>query len=161
MSSASCGVVESLSLMAIRCNPTRLLSDIQIASLADAARACDVLHAKGTKVVIITSMSLPERPNELVLFASRVADGNEAQRLQLVFPKLDKYFTGTGDLFSALVMARMSIDASDVAGACEYAVAGVQAVLARTVRDNSDELRLIQSRFDIVDPPIVIRAQLL
>eukprot|EP01001_Neometanema_parovale_P001891 NODE_12250_length_518_cov_40.131646_g11961_i0.p1 GENE.NODE_12250_length_518_cov_40.131646_g11961_i0~~NODE_12250_length_518_cov_40.131646_g11961_i0.p1 ORF type:complete len:104 (-),score=11.23 NODE_12250_length_518_cov_40.131646_g11961_i0:121-432(-) len=90
-------------------------------------------------------------------------------------PKLDGYFTGTGDLFSALVLGWSTHEPS-FRLACEKAVAALQAVLFNTTQHYREvggeskeksqkiaarELRLIQSKNDIENPVVKIPSTLL
>jgi hypothetical protein len=95
----------------------QLLSGVAIRSLADAGRACDVLHSRGPRVVLLTSCSVEEgggAPGEggkLRLIVSSAAahaagEGGEsggggaavaARRHQIEVPKLAHSFTGTGE----------------------------------------------------------------
>lgn len=101
------------------------LSETKINSLEDACAVTKKLHSFGSPNVIITTLSLPlnEIPAEILLDSSSeeslycftsqtLSDGTVEQHL-ISFPTFPGYFTGTGDLFSSLVVARLqeSIDA--------------------------------------------------
>ena len=66
----------------------------------------DILHNKGTKTVIISSTEIGQE-NTLVLLASSKSD-NDIKRARLSMPKIDAIFTGTGDLFSSMLLAWMT-----------------------------------------------------
>jgi len=72
---------------------------------------------------------------------------------------MDKYFTGTGDLFTALLLAHLCHDPDSLAAVCERAVSAILAVLTRTAAAGSWELRLIQSKRDIEQPVITVHAE--
>lgn len=80
-------------------------------------------------------------------------------------------FTGAGDLFAALFLAH-STTKSSFCEAFEFTIATLQSVLRNTINAipesvrNSDpvqprqrELKLIQSKFDIENPKILIQAE--
>ncbi|KAI8814727.1 pyridoxal kinase-like protein, partial [Cladochytrium replicatum] len=146
------------------------LTGVSISTIGNVHKALDILHSKGVPVIVITSTELDELsvspqssgiPDHLIsgalhLIASvRTTDltsppKSSQLRFRISFPKLKAGFTGTGDLFSALTLARLqsqwdaapdeweadtdrALEASVVARACELAVASMQAVLARTM----------------------------
>lgn len=123
-----------------------MLSDIKIDSIESAKLAAKKLHELGAPNVIITSLQLPIKdiPSDIVL-----PDADESSLYCLVsqkdsdqhlisFPTYQGYFTGTGDLFSALVVARWqeelskSPDSPSLAQATLRVVASVNAVTCRT-----------------------------
>jgi pyridoxine kinase len=74
-------------------------------------RAIRVLHKK-YKVphVVITSVSLeaPDHPpSHLSVVGSSMTSDGEARLFKIVFPAIDCYFSGTGDMFAALMVVRM------------------------------------------------------
>jgi len=135
------------------------LTDMRITSDADALQAIDKLHQVGPKVVIITSFEFGDRSFVSLLGSIRNDDGKTSRRFKMQVPRFDRSFTGTGDLFAALLLAWYSID-GDVVRACEKAVNSLQAVLSKTVKAASGELLLIQSKHEIETPPNIYRAQL-
>ena len=123
-----------------------LLSGRAVASEADAAAACAALHARGPRVVVVTSLDLAaDHPNHVAMLASAVDDGGEGgggagavavRQWRLLLPKVEAmHFTGTGDLMAALLLAwtHRHPGADGVAIAMEKAGATMQAVLKRTV----------------------------
>ena len=137
-----------------------LLTKRAIASEADAAAACESLHARGPHTVVITSLRLASEPNQVLMFASRHHAGVTRQwRLRL--PALAQEFTGTGDLTAALLLAwSHQLDEPWRLGeVLEKVAASVQAVLQRTQRAGRSELCLVQSQREIVEPRVVLRAE--
>ena len=163
------------------------LSGVTITDRASALAACDVLHSKGVRTVLVTSAtySVPaldssgaEGSDARVL---RVLGSRDGTAFEIDVASVDGSYTGTGDMVAALTLAwlhRSTADAptapaapaapapgatasapapareaeeGDLALAMENAVATVQAVIARTPA--GAELRLVESRFDIMDPP--------
>eukprot|EP00898_Chlorokybus_atmophyticus_P001943 jgi/Chlat1/274/Chrsp1S03166 len=128
----------------------------------DAFKACDQLHGMGPEKVVITSLEVDDEL--LVLGSSASSEG--VQRFRIRIPKLPAYFTGTGDLFAALLLAHNERH-KDFAHAVELTVASMQ----RTVEHNSGqlrppsgppaELRLIQSRDDLLHPVAKARAEII
>lgn len=117
--------------------------------------------AESDEITLIASTTLPQ------------ANSSPA-KLKVRIPKLPAYFTGTGDLLAALLLAWLHRYPDNVALAIETAVAGLQGVLQATAaacgpsamstgRSASvfaaRELMLVQNQQHIVEPRIEIRAE--
>ncbi|KAJ3074883.1 hypothetical protein HDU98_009953 [Podochytrium sp. JEL0797] len=99
--------------------------------------ALSKLHALGPECVVITSVDFDASSPTLALFASHLPSKT---LFSIEFPKLEGSFTGTGDLFAALLLARigsttagMRIDKESLVEACEMAVATMHHVLNETI----------------------------
>ena len=133
-----------------------LLTGLTIRTEADASRVCDVLHARGPRVVVLTSVDYGGDGGSgsdggsggsgdsggsggqahVVLFASQRGEGGAdapSTQFRLNVPRLPGNFTGTGDLLAALLLAWVHRHPNDLQLAVEKATATVQAVLKRTV----------------------------
>lgn len=146
------------------------LTGRQIGSEADALAACAALHTRGPHTVVITSCHLPGWDDYVTVLASTTQPQIEggAQQLRLRVPRVHAYFTGTGDLFTALLLGWMHRHPGDLQTALERAVGGLQAVLRDTVQQCGEaaaiakertaevsaarELRLIQNQHAIQEP---------
>ena len=82
-------------------------------------------------------------------------------------PKLPLAFVGTGDLFTALTTAWLKLTNGDLPTTLEKVIASMQAVLKRTQAHTlkfdkpsakEKELKLIQSKRDIEEPNVHIKA---
>lgn len=92
-----------------------------------------------------------------------------AEQFKIIIPKIPAYFTGTGDLMTALLLGWSNKYPDNLARAAELAVSSLQAVLQRTINDyrsagfdpktSSLEIRLIQSQEDIRNPNIKFAAE--
>lgn len=72
-------------------------------------------------------------------------------------------FYGTGDAFAAMILAWLT-KLNDLKSACEHTVSAMLHILKRTneSRLNNDELleiKLIQSKTDIEQPEIIVKAE--
>eukprot|EP00271_Cylindrocystis_brebissonii_P008008 TRINITY_DN22012_c0_g1_i1.p1 TRINITY_DN22012_c0_g1~~TRINITY_DN22012_c0_g1_i1.p1 ORF type:complete len:442 (-),score=39.69 TRINITY_DN22012_c0_g1_i1:780-2105(-) len=142
------------------------LTGLSIQSAEGVMKAFDLLHNAGPAKVVITSMELD---GELAIFGSERKEGCQDHQFVIKVPKLASYFTGTGDLTTALLLGWTYKYPDDLARATELTVATLQSVLARTLGDWSRtrvtpsvkqlELRLVQSREDIMNPIIVYHAR--
>ncbi|XP_078617853.1 pyridoxal kinase-like isoform X1 [Branchiostoma floridae x Branchiostoma japonicum] len=147
-----------------------LLTGMSIKTKADAIQAMDMFHEKGVKSVVLSSCEF-DSSSTLVLLGSQI-NGSEKKRIELEMPKLNLNFTGTGDLFTACLVAWVHKHPNDLATACEKTIATMQAVLQRTLdyaqkaagpgnkaTAAQRELRLIQSKKDIEEPSVTLKAK--
>ncbi|KAK3694723.1 Ribokinase-like protein [Podospora appendiculata] len=135
-----------------------LLSGVEIVDMASLSRAIEVMHERyGVPHIVITSVSLthPDHPiSSLSVVGSTMTSDHRARTFKIVFPAIDCYFSGTGDMFAALMVVRMreavwktaglmstaswqsddGVDALDLplAKAAEKVLASMHEVLAKT-----------------------------
>ncbi|KAI7865869.1 Ribokinase-like protein [Spinellus fusiger] len=125
------------------------LAQTIINSLESACDTARILHTMGTPNIIITSLSLPinEVPANIrpitnethalfCLTSQKTASGKVEQHL-IAFPTYPGYFTGTGDMFSALIVARwqeacVNKSESALATAAFKVVCSVNAITLKT-----------------------------
>lgn len=99
-------------------DPNRVLSGINITSLATLAEAITAIHRiYSVPHVIITSvqlfklsqsMSTPNPPEKfLTVIGSTTRSDGSARLFRVDVPALDCFFSGTGDMFAALTVARL------------------------------------------------------
>ncbi|XP_078446111.1 pfkB-like carbohydrate kinase family protein isoform X1 [Wolffia australiana] len=142
------------------------LTGYRISSEKDGFEACRVLHHAGPSKVVITSLNMD---GELFLIGShQKSKSHPPEQFKIVIPKIPAYFTGTGDLMTALLLGWSNKSPDDLASASELAVASLQALLQRTLQDyekvgfdsksSSLEIRLIQSQDDICRPQVRYKA---
>uniref|UniRef100_A0A1L8E055 Pyridoxal kinase n=1 Tax=Nyssomyia neivai TaxID=330878 RepID=A0A1L8E055_9DIPT len=151
-----------------------LLSGKKIQNEADAWAVLDWFHAQGVKTAVISSTTIGA-PDNLTAFLSELPKGGggttKPKRSTLIMPKIGKVnFTGTGDLFAALFLAHTTMKPT-ASEALECTVASLQSVIRNTARHlpskpNPEvnipsvdrELRIIQSKKDIEEPNVTIKA---
>lgn len=93
----------------------RLLSGVAIVDAASLARAIQALHRLyGVPHVVVTSVRLPA--GRLCVAGSSAGSDGAARPFRILFPAIDCYFCGTGDMFGALVAVRMRDAAAAVPG---------------------------------------------
>ncbi|HTX73382.1 MAG TPA: pyridoxal kinase PdxY [Rectinemataceae bacterium] len=132
------------------------LSGIVIDSLDSARSACDLIRAKGPRIVLITG------------FKPRVADAStismfmasEAGYHTISTPELplDPAPHGAGDLCAALFLGRYLVR-RDAVKALELCSNALYSVMLRSQFARSRELKLIESRDDILKPKNRFRAR--
>ncbi|XP_058087322.1 pyridoxal kinase isoform X1 [Magnolia sinica] len=142
------------------------LTGFRINSESDGLKACNLLHATGPSKVVITSVHVED---SFVLIGShQKVNGQPPEQFKILIPKIPAYFTGTGDLMTALLLGWSNKYPDNLDKASELAVSSLQALLQRTVADyrsagfdpqsSSLEIRLIQSLDDIRNPQVNYKA---
>jgi pyridoxine kinase len=153
------------------------LTGIKIMNLADAQHACAALHNMGPSLIFITSLVLQcdngnqqpgimsilasqriQRDNDETTKSNTLIAENEESIWKIDCPILPGVFTGTGDLCAALLLAHTAMLPNNLPMAMERVCHTMYAILERTHQASgasvqSRELRLIQSRHDIENPP--------
>ncbi|KAI1401025.1 Ribokinase-like protein [Hypoxylon fuscum] len=101
-----------------------LLSGVKITDSASLEHAIEVLHRDyGVPHIVITSVSLPlsstssptpspsspseTRPRTMSVVGSSMTSDRKPRLFRISFPVFDCYFSGTGDMFAALMVARL------------------------------------------------------
>lgn len=93
----------------------RLLSGVKITDMASLRNAIGELHSRyRIPHIIITSVNLSPSeqdkyhpPDHLSVVGSSMTSDGRPRLFNIVFPAIDCYFSGTGDMFSALMTVRM------------------------------------------------------
>ncbi|KAG6581217.1 Pyridoxal kinase, partial [Cucurbita argyrosperma subsp. sororia] len=143
------------------------LTGLRIQSERDGREACNILHAAGPARVVITSINMN---GKLLLIGSHQKnEGQAPEQFKIVIPMIPAYFTGTGDLTTALLLGWSNKYPEHLDLAAELAVSSLQAVLHRTMNDyisaghdpksSSLEIRLIQSQDEIRNPQVELKAE--
>lgn len=141
-----------------------LLTGMKIRNEYDAIRAAKMILYRGARIVVLTSVILSGENNVLCLIATMEDEELHGHKIQL--PLVPAQFSGTGDLFAALLMAWLHKD-RDMKVAFEKTLSTVQHVIEETFRNaisvsGADvaltplqaELQIIQSKSYIENPRI-------
>ena len=165
-----------------------LLTGMTISNEEEALNACGNLHEAGPVSVVLTSLDLEEHDaglasdaksdsnrnlnqhhqSHITLLGSTVEPqtGTSKSKFRIVVPRIPSYFTGTGDLCAALLLAWSAKIPNQLGNAAEKAVASLQGVLRRTAAAQAEaeaagktgigcrELRLVQSVDDLLRPEV-------
>ena len=87
---------------------TRLLSDIKITSLATLSEAVAKLHKENRLPhIIITSVRFDPASPTISIIGSTARLDYSPRLFKIDVPAIDCYFSGTGDMFAALTIARL------------------------------------------------------
>lgn len=152
------------------CDLPRILSDVKIIDMTTLTRAIEVIHRRfHVPHIVLTSVSLDDNNDPsyagktLSVVGSSMASDRRPRAFKIRFPALDAYFSGTGDMFAALMVVRMrqavheaggglqetrswlspdGVDALDLplARAAESVLATMHEVLAATVESMKVEV---------------------
>ncbi|KAJ1857241.1 putative pyridoxal kinase [Coemansia sp. RSA 1853] len=119
-----------------------LLTNTTITTLDTAKNACNEMHRIGVPNVVITSAALDSENGDcemLHLIGSELCPKSGAKhQFAIAFPRLSGYYTGTGDLFAALLLAHYATLAPQFAApgalarACELATATLAGIMQAT-----------------------------
>jgi len=105
------------------------------------------LIARGPSTIVVTSAELADTPTEAI--ETLAIEASRAFRVRT--PKLPISPNGTGDLFAGLFVAARVQD-RDTPEALSEAASAIFAVLERTAARGTTEMRIVESREDIVKP---------
>lgn len=109
-----------------------LLTGIKIETIDDAWKAIDIFHKQGIKTVAISSSELAGKGlNKLMSLASHMVDDKKT-RVVITFPKLKATFVGSGDLYTACLLAWMHKTDNDIKISIEKTIGTLQSVLKCT-----------------------------
>ncbi|XP_029434080.1 pyridoxal kinase [Rhinatrema bivittatum] len=157
-----------------------LLTGRKIRTQQEALEVMDMLHDMGPETVVITSSDLPAPLGSDYLIAlgsqkkTKTNGTTITERIRMEIPKVDAVFVGTGDLFAAMLLAWTHQHPNNLKMACEKTVSAMQLVLQRTIQSAKAlagkgnkpssaqlELRMVQSKKDIENPELIIKATVL
>eukprot|EP00934_Nitzschia_sp_Nitz4_P007000 Nitzschia sp. Nitz4//scaffold2_size372955//26510//27507//NITZ4_000358-RA/size372955-processed-gene-0.387-mRNA-1//1//CDS//3329546581//6990//frame0 len=149
------------------------LTGISIQTMEDARKACDALHRLGPSTVFITSVEFPadakdssaSEPTISIIASQRSKDRSTPDEIWCIdCPMIPGAYTGTGDLTAALLLGHLAKTPNDLPRVMECVTNTMYVVIQRTHESagstaQSKELKLIQSKADIENPPDRFRAR--
>ncbi|MFG1348551.1 pyridoxal kinase PdxY [Xanthobacter autotrophicus] len=124
-----------------------LLSGRTCAHLDDAIAACDALHARGPRVILVTSLNVAETPPDCIDLIASGPDG----RFLVRTPRLAVSLNGAGDAIAALFFFH-ALRTGSTAEAVSAAASSIYGVLERTEKAQSRELLLVEAQDEFVRP---------
>ncbi|MDN5562910.1 MAG: pyridoxal kinase PdxY [Luteococcus sp.] len=125
----------------------------EVHTICDVMEAAQQLRRQGPKTVLVTSVRLPDGRDD----AMRMIAVTEEGAWQVETPRIDGYFTGTGDFTSALFLAKI-LEGLPVGVALEQTASVVYSVLRATADLGRSELALVQAQDHVVAPGWSFRA---
>lgn len=116
-------------------------------SLDDVVAAAQDLRAKGPEVVVVTSVVGTDLEDDVMRI---IAVGEDAV-WEVTTPVLDRKFTGSGDLTTAMFLAHW-LRSGDLGEALGATASIVYSVLEATTAADHKELRLVDAQADLIQP---------
>ena len=123
------------------------LSGVEGRSTADISRALAIVHRRGPKIILVTSLESAETPGDAVDIA--VSQAGTVWRVRT--PRLDISVNGAGDTIAALFLVHFMTTGS-AADALSNAASSVYGILKRTRDAASREILLIEAQDELVMP---------
>jgi len=141
------------------------LSGMSITCEADGWKVCDKLHSQGkAETVVITSGEIGDNPEQIVSLGSF---NRGETKVKVCIPRIPSSFTGSGDVFAASFLIWSHKHPNNPVKIMTNTVNTTYAVLNRTYESfkhldspgsYDKELKLIQSKADLEDPPQFVQA---
>jgi pyridoxine kinase len=130
------------------------LAGCATATTAELAAAIDAVHARGPRIVFVTSSHTSVTPSDCIDLM--VSDGSD--RCLLRIPRLPIVANGAGDVVAALFLAHVLTTGSPVE-AMALAASSLFGVLNRTAEAGAREMLLVEAQEEFVNPSQVFAAQ--
>jgi pyridoxine kinase len=130
------------------------LAGADVYTMAELEEACDYLHAKGPKTILVTSVELDNTPKDHI----QMYLSHEGSQYLIDTPKLNinPAPNGCGDVTAAIFLARM-LEGLGAQEALLKTAASIYAVFEATFKAKSRELQLIQAQDEIEYPSFEVR----
>jgi pyridoxine kinase len=82
-----------------------LLTESKVQTVDDVVSACSKLHKQGPRIVIVTSFSVQEQPQDEILVLTSELTSEHQLCFMFKVKKFPGYYSGTGDLFASLFLS--------------------------------------------------------
>ncbi len=122
------------------------LSGIEVRDLEDALEAAARLRARGPRLVVVTSLALPDQEGLLGMLADS-AEGS----FVVWTPRLPVTLNGTGDAFAALLLGEW-LRTGDPEAALARTASAMYGLVLATWKAGSRELLLVEAQKELVEP---------
>jgi pyridoxine kinase len=152
------------------------LSGIQISTENECLNAISTIHAKypNLSIIVVTSGLFSTDNSQMFCYASKkklLSNDNPTtfERYRFTIPLIRGEFVGTGDVFASLLIVWLDEFNGEIKPAVSNVIASLQSLLKRTseaaFESGADkpsafqrELKLIESRFDLLVPNLFIES---
>lgn len=124
-----------------------MLSGRRTATRAEALAACDLVHATGPRVILVTSLHTEETPADSIDLIASGPDG----RFLVRTPRLPLSASGAGDAIAALFFVHWKTSGS-TAQALSMAASSAYGLLARTAAAGATEILIVAAQDEFVSP---------
>ena len=123
-------------------------------TFADVLAAIDAVHARGPRVVLVTSLRTEKTPED----AADVLVSDQSGRYRVRTPKLPLHANGAGDAVAALFFGQL-LHGRSAADAMARAVSSIFGVLRRTSDAGAKHMLLVEAQDEIVTPSRLFAAE--
>ena len=123
------------------------LTECTTTTLDDVAAAIDVLHTRGPRAVLVTSLHTQDTPADAI----DVVASDPSGRFRLRTPRLPIAVNGAGDTIAALFFARL-VSGATAYEAVSLAVSAVFGVIRHSVEANAPDMLLVAAQEELVAP---------
>lgn len=132
------------------------LTQKKLNTFDDIADACNELHQKGPKMIVVTSIHLGNLKEDEI--GMLVSDTKNVWLVKTPYFKLAKSPTGSGDLVASLFFAHY-LKTQDVANALSATASSTYGIFKSMYEANGIELPLISAQEEIVQPSHLFTAE--
>ena len=130
------------------------LAGCESRTLADVLAAVKVVHGRGPRAILVTSLHTEDTPEETIDLLASDATG----RFHLRTPKLPLVVNGAGDAIAALFFAHY-LRSGKIDEALSRAGSAIFGVLTKTAQAGANEIQLVAAQDEIVQPSRVFEAE--
>lgn len=123
------------------------LSGLEVRDLATLRQATDAIHAKGPKIVMVTSLAIDQTPEDSVDII--VSTGDALLRVRT--PRLDLNVNGAGDAIAAIFLGKF-LQTQSAADSLAHAASAIFGLLKRTAEAGSREILTVAAQDEFVRP---------
>jgi pyridoxine kinase len=148
------------------------LSGIEIKNEEDCIQAISKLHTKcpNISIIVVTSGLIADNNSQMYCYASKRLTNDNFERCRFTIPLIRGQFVGTGDIFASLLIVWLDEFNGQIKPSVCNVIASLQALLKRTSEAaygsgvekpnaHQRELKMIESRFDLLMPNLSIESK--
>jgi pyridoxine kinase len=125
------------------------LTDMTLNSIDDVRRACNILHARGIKIIVVTSLLRKDAPPDTIEML--LSYEGKVWLTSTPHFKFKRDPSGSGDVAAAVFLAQY-LKTNDPVLALEFTTSALYGLLKMTFEAKSYELQLIAAQDEIVHP---------
>ncbi|GAA2183907.1 pyridoxal kinase PdxY [Brooklawnia cerclae] len=140
-------VVPKATIMTPNLFELEYLTDRRTSTVGDVLEASTALRSRGPGTVLVTSVVGRDASDDVM----RMIAQDEHETWQVETPVIDRKFTGSGDLTTAMFLAGI-LEHGDLGRALAHTASTVYSVLKRTDELQRAELALVQAQDELVEP---------
>lgn len=141
-------VVPQATIMCPNLFELEYLTGRRTSTVAEVVEAAAALRSRGPRIALVTSAVGLDADNTVM----RMIAQDDSSTWQVETPMIDRKFTGSGDLTTAVFLTSLFATENDLAASLSRTASVVYSVLLRTHELGRSELALVQAQDEIVAP---------